>query len=161
MLVVKTSKRNLFIIAIVVIVIVIIVLGLYFYPITALKKLDEMQVVSVGLAGQEDKIVYDYPEDVATELIEVIKTVKLKGFPSKEYLGVKGGGPMMATTIVFEDYSTIKLSYVRITNKDFLIINDKGYLCDSQTLDKFQKISSGCYSAYKATWYTTDDNSPN
>ena len=154
----KSSKRNSLIISISVIVLVAVVIGLYLYPMTALKKLDNKQVEGVGFVGQGENIVYDYPENAAKELIDVLKLAKLKGFPSKEYAGIKGGGPMLDTIIIFEDNSSIRISYAYTPNKDFFIVNGKGYLCDIETLDKFKEICSECYSAYKATWYTMGDN---
>lgn len=154
----KSSKRNSFIISISVIVLVAAVIGLYLYPITALKKLDNKQVECIGFVGQGENIVYDYPEDAAKELIKILKSAKLKGFPTKEYANVVGGGPMMITAIEFEDKSRIILSYRYAPDKEFLIIDKKGYLCDIETLDKFKEICSECYSAYKATWYTMGDN---
>lgn len=154
----KSSKRNSLIISIFVIVLIAVVIGLYLYPVTALTKLDNNQVESVGFVGKGENIVYDYPEDAANELIEILRSAKLKGFPTKDYANVVGGGPMMITAIEFEDKSRITLSYRYAPDKEFLIINTKGYLCDIETLDKFREICTECYSAYKATWYTMDDN---
>ncbi len=151
----KSSKRNSLIISISVIVLIAVVIGLYLYPITALTKLDNKQVERVGFVGKGENIVYDYPEDAAKELIEILKSAKLKGFPTKEYAKVVGGGPMMITAIEFEDKSRITLSYRYAPDKEFLIINTKGYLCDIETLDKFKDICSECYSEY---WHAMDNN---
>lgn len=158
MVVIKSSKRISLIISISVILLVAVVIGLYLYPITALKQLDNKQVESVGFVGEGENIVYDYPEDEAKALIEILKSAKLKGFPTKDYAKVVGGGPMMITAIEFEDKSRITLSYRYAPDKEYLIINTKGYLCDIETLDKFKKICTECYSAYKATWYTMGNN---
>ena len=134
------------------IVILLVVLGLYFHPITELKKLDSKQVESVGFVGEGENIVYDYPEDAAKELIEILKSAKLKDFSTKKYEDITGGGPTIPTAIIFEDDSRIKISYKHTRDKSFLIINGKGYLCDRKTIDEVEKINRECYDEYRATW---------